>query len=228
MRRGSRGRWCWSANRSEGSTPPSMRTSTWTRSRASCSSTPRSPTSTAEETAGEGPRRGRGGAGRLQALRRPGARRRATQDDPHGCFASGRTARWTREAYLVVLLPGPPMYEGQASEMMAWRSSPRTSCEERRAARRFGDLPMVVLTAGKPPQVAPTGRRPGRTSRPRHDRLAARSTRGSSIVVPDAGHFIQPGRPGRRDERDRDRPAPGEGTRPRPLARFPPKWVVWR
>ncbi|MBV9572379.1 MAG: alpha/beta hydrolase [Alphaproteobacteria bacterium] len=67
--------------------------------------------------------------------------------------------------------------------------------EEQRAAISYGDKPMIVLTAGVAPKL------PEETEEEHdknmahwkagHDRLAARSIRGKSIVVPNAGHMIQ-------------------------------------
>jgi pimeloyl-ACP methyl ester carboxylesterase len=67
--------------------------------------------------------------------------------------------------------------------------------EEQRAARTFGDKPLIVLTAS----IIPL--QPGETPEEHaksvahwkagHDRLAARSTRGESLVVPNATHMIQ-------------------------------------
>ena len=59
---------------------------------------------------------------------------------------------------------------------------------------------MIVLTAGGTPIVA-SAEDDGMTAsrfknwRAGHDALAARSTKGQSIVVPDAGHFIQVEKP---------------------------------
>jgi len=67
--------------------------------------------------------------------------------------------------------------------------------EEQRAAISFGDKPVIVFTAG----VAP--KQPGETEaehqknmahwKAGHERLAARSSHGESIVVPYATHMIQ-------------------------------------
>jgi pimeloyl-ACP methyl ester carboxylesterase len=67
--------------------------------------------------------------------------------------------------------------------------------EEQRAARAFADKPLMVLTAG----IVPT--QPGETPEEHaksvahwnagHDRLAARSSHGESLVVPKSTHIIQ-------------------------------------
>jgi pimeloyl-ACP methyl ester carboxylesterase len=61
------------------------------------------------------------------------------------------------------------------------------SLQEDRARRSFGDMPVIVLTAG-----AAVGDKEWKAG---HDRLAARSTRGESLVVPNSGHFIQRDQP---------------------------------
>jgi pimeloyl-ACP methyl ester carboxylesterase len=74
------------------------------------------------------------------------------------------------------------------------------SSDEVAAARRpLGDLPLIVLTAGKampmpgePPDVLAARRKVWRTM---HDEIAALSTRGEQRTVEDAGHGIQVERP---------------------------------
>jgi pimeloyl-ACP methyl ester carboxylesterase len=72
--------------------------------------------------------------------------------------------------------------------------------EEERAHRSFGQMPVIVLTAGnRPPLQAGQTTQKETTEddslRKGHDALAARSLQGKSVVVPDAGHFIQLDRP---------------------------------
>jgi pimeloyl-ACP methyl ester carboxylesterase len=122
-----------------------------------------------------------------------------TEANPHDCFelSPGRTPSeiaWIMQQYLK-----PFRYESAMSEAENHYSTDVVTSvddlEEERAARSFGDKPVIVLTAGTD-QFGPhttdemkkafdTYRRSG------HDKLAARSTRGSSIVVPQATHFIQ-------------------------------------
>lgn len=116
-----------------------------------------------------------------------------TQADPHGCFSfrPGRTP--DEKAYLTAYFSRPSYYEGLRSEEMnalLVDGVVEDWAEERRVARKFGDLPMVVLTARKPPQADAVSAERWSEWKTAHDRLAARSTRGVSIVVLDADHFI--------------------------------------
>jgi pimeloyl-ACP methyl ester carboxylesterase len=67
--------------------------------------------------------------------------------------------------------------------------------EEQRAARSFGDKPVIVLTAGlepKPPDETDEEHAKNKAHwKAGHDRLAARSSRGESLVVANAPHMIQ-------------------------------------
>lgn len=69
------------------------------------------------------------------------------------------------------------------SVLAAAKDAVEVSAAQARAAGNFGDLPLIVLTAGK--------------SGPEHDlwnelqaELAWRSTRGRQVIVPDSGHMI--------------------------------------
>lgn len=75
-----------------------------------------------------------------------------------------------------------------------------TSADQTRATRKdFGDMPLIVLTH------SPYPKRDDETQEERyrrtlswegmHTRVAAMSTRGINIIVPDAGHYIQYGKP---------------------------------
>ncbi len=75
-----------------------------------------------------------------------------------------------------------------------------TSADETRATRKdFGDMPLIVLTH------SPYPKRDDETQEERyrrtlswegmHTRVAAMSTRGINIIVPDAGHYIQYDKP---------------------------------
>ena len=64
--------------------------------------------------------------------------------------------------------------------------------------RRYGDMPLIVLTSGShpmPPEVPADVREQAtlyfRALASGHDAYAALSTRGRNQVVPDSGHFIQ-------------------------------------
>ena len=122
-----------------------------------------------------------------------------TQSDPHGCFQlpPGRTP--AEIAYLMQSFLKPYRYESAISEAenhSAFATGKnQDSLEEEKAARSFGDRPVIVLTGtAYPPDPYET---PAMEKafydnwKAGHDRLAARSTRGQSIVVPQAGHTIQ-------------------------------------
>jgi len=79
-------------------------------------------------------------------------------------------------------------------------ASSEDSIEEKQASRSFGSLPIIVLTAGRqedwpgiPQEELDASRAAWKEG---HDHLAARSSRGESLVVPDAGHGIQLDQPG--------------------------------
>ena len=136
-------------------------------------------------------------------------------------------ARLARLARAKALLPGTPDYDraigaptlGLTPAMWASRVARRTSPEywralrsesaasnsassdEVAAARRLlGDMPLIVLTAGK--TISPRSGETTATAQARHaawrtmhDEIAALSTRGERRTVVDAGHGIQSDRP---------------------------------
>lgn len=125
--------------------------------------------------------------------------------DPSGCFmlsdcsatSPDRTAAETE--YLLNMCLRPFSYEAETAQSDSFfpthGEEPVDYREERQARRSFGDMPVIVLTAGL------SGRDPGQSDavyedfvrrwKLGHDKLAARSTRGESIPVPEAHHFIQ-------------------------------------
>lgn len=104
-------------------------------------------------------------------------------------FAPNRTP--AEIAYLTYQFVRPYRYESVISERQtSWSvdgESDEDSREEDQARRSFGDMPLVVLTAGD--QTAPTAA--SKSWQAGHEALAARSKRGVSIAVAGAGHFIQ-------------------------------------
>jgi pimeloyl-ACP methyl ester carboxylesterase len=106
--------------------------------------------------------------------------------DPHGCFRPGPNRTATEIAFIEQQYLKPYRYESVASENKNFIANrpgeDEDSREEAALARPFGDKPLVVLTAGKTEQ---------KSWKEGHDRLAARSKRGESVIVPDAGHYIQ-------------------------------------
>lgn len=136
------------------------------------------------------------------ALRACAAQARAgklTAADPHGCFqvVPGRSpaeAAWLTQQFLK-----PFRYESTISEaenhFAVGTAKSVDDIEEEKAQRPFGAMPVIVLTGGteRPdPNLTPDMQQVfDKYWKAGHDRLAARSTRGVSTVVPQAGHFIQ-------------------------------------
>lgn len=123
---------------------------------------------------------------------------------PHGCFrlAPGLTRGETDRLLAQYLKPF--RYESALSEEgnFFWygsRSDTEDGDEERNALASFGDRPVIVLTAGVPPvfpgETRATQRQFALDWKAGHDRLAARSARGESFIVPGAAHIIQRDRP---------------------------------
>ena len=71
--------------------------------------------------------------------------------------------------------------------------------ESERTGASLGSIPLVVLTRGDSPVMpaltADEQRREEAAWKAGHDRLAALSSRGTNIVVPHSGHFVQLDRP---------------------------------
>ena len=122
-----------------------------------------------------------------------------SESDSHDCFhpqpnlTLKETEYVTRQFYL------PSYYASMVSEFENFASDKGgvfvDDEQERRLKRSFGNLPLEVLTAGLGFKDA-TFSEPGKKAvedawRRGHDKLALRSTRGESIVIPDSGHFIQ-------------------------------------
>jgi pimeloyl-ACP methyl ester carboxylesterase len=126
-----------------------------------------------------------------------------TAEDPHDCFqfAPGRTS--IEKAYLADQFTKPFRYEAAISEQESFDvDTSGTSIDSRQefaAARPFGNIPLIVLTRGVAdtdseftPQEQQAAYNYWKQS---HDKLAARSTRGQSIVVPNSSHFVQNDQP---------------------------------
>ena len=137
---------------------------------------------------------------RCADLARAGA---LTAENPHDCFqfAPGRTT--VEKAYLADQFTKPFRYEATASEAESFEGDPSDtsidSREEFAAARPFGNIPVIVLTRGlvdPDPEFTPQAQQAFYDYwKQSHDKLAARSTRGESIVVPNSSHFIQNDQP---------------------------------
>jgi pimeloyl-ACP methyl ester carboxylesterase len=120
--------------------------------------------------------------------------------DTHECIGFPPPNTPAEQAYLSYMVTHPYWYEAETSQSRNYFFSdtgePSLDSKEERAARRpFGDMPLIVLTASEfsanpwEDQAAVEARKAD--WRAGHDALAARSTRGRSIVVQGAGHFIQ-------------------------------------
>jgi hypothetical protein len=88
----------------------------------------------------------------------------------------------------------------QAAFLSERESTPYASAEQTRATRKtFGDMPLIVLTHA--PQAKGPNETQGQVDQRTllwedlHSQIAAMSTRGVNIVVPNAGHYIQFDRP---------------------------------
>jgi len=125
------------------------------------------------------------------ALAREG---KLSQTDPHGCFqvAAGRTPDEIK--YLMHQFTRPDMYDSIIAEggnLSSRAGQPAVDyLEIKQAARSWGDKPVIVLTAGADPDQ-PKDKGYAAFWKSGHDKLAARSTRGESIVVPNTAHYIQ-------------------------------------
>lgn len=118
-----------------------------------------------------------------------------TSPDPEGCLAAQPTFPTALIAGLAVADMDSPRHLTRAS---LTENFPATAAMVVNPARDYGDLPLVVLTAGNQP--VPDGLSPEIQAERRafiaawiggHDELAALSTRGVNRTVPDSGHSIQ-------------------------------------
>ncbi len=144
------------------------------------------------------------GNGELAKCAQMAREKQLTGDDLKGCFKMPGGMSETEKSYTVQALIDPKWHEAELSqslnyfpsadhpESLMWR-------EERLTQRDYGDLPLVVLSAGKVPRgefhtdASFAEFRDGWHAG--HEQLAKRSTRGEFIFIPDAGHFIQRNRP---------------------------------
>ncbi|MBE1160774.1 alpha/beta fold hydrolase [Dyella acidiphila] len=86
------------------------------------------------------------------------------------------------------------------STFVAEHGSTRNDRESPLSAHEFGAMPLVVLTAARHPAAWPDFTAQDQQKyfdywKQSHDRLAALSTHGQSILVPNSGHFIQRDQP---------------------------------
>jgi pimeloyl-ACP methyl ester carboxylesterase len=87
----------------------------------------------------------------------------------------------------------------QAAFLSERESTPYASAEQTRATRKtFGDVPIIVLTHAPEKAQNETQEQGDQRTLLRedlHSQIAAMSTRGVNIIVPNAGHYIQFDRP---------------------------------
>ena len=106
-------------------------------------------------------------------------------------------------AYAVHAITSPDWYEAEHSQSVNYFTSDQdlsvSHQQERQAERSFGDMPLVVLSRTLP--NGETWLTDAENAsfdvrwRAGHASLAARSSRGRLVVVPNAGHFIQKDQP---------------------------------
>jgi len=123
---------------------------------------------------------------------------RLSSSNPVGCFALPPNATPSEGAYLVRQYAKPARWDAILSESKNLHTAGALSedeLEEQRAARSFGDTLVIVFTAGivpkQPRETEAEHQKNMAHWKAGHERLAARSSHGESIVVPNATHMIQ-------------------------------------
>jgi pimeloyl-ACP methyl ester carboxylesterase len=133
-----------------------------------------------------------------------------SKDSPHDCFAPPLGDLTQQEADYVMAEATRPFYYTRLSADVEKLGGERKGGEsadgffgqeERRIARDFGDLPLIVLTGhlmSREMTISDAGKAAAQEVWERgHDKLARRSMRGESIVIANSGHTIQMQQPGR-------------------------------
>ena len=121
--------------------------------------------------------------------------------DKHGCFMMHLGDTPDEAKYVTDMFTKPYWFEAEASQSEHYfpNSDAETEDwrEEREARRSFGDMPIVVLSAGRVAENRNSWETDADVQeftelwRQGHKDLAARSTRGEFGVVPESAHFIQ-------------------------------------
>ena len=131
-----------------------------------------------------------------------GCRQRArdrllSPQNPAGCIPLLPNQTAAERDWLAAQFSDPGRWDtmlGESRNVHAPHALSEDEKEEQAAARSFADMPLIVLTAGIIP--AQPGEPPAEHEKSvarwkaGHDRLAARSSRGQSILVPNATHMI--------------------------------------
>ena len=145
----------------------------------------------------------------MQTCGKLAARGKLSLSDSHDCFYLPRDLSPEDTKYVTQQFNHPSYFAAVRSE--ADNLSRRREGEkfvdgvdgdqERRAARTFGGLPLIVLTGGmtsKGMTISEAGKAATqKVWESGHDKLAQRSTRGESIIIPDSGHRIDLEKPDR-------------------------------
>jgi len=123
---------------------------------------------------------------------------RLSSSNPAGCFGLPPNATSSERTYLLRQYAKPARWNAILSESKNLHAAGALSedeLEEQRAARSFGDKPLIVFTAGTAPKQPDETEAEHQKNmahwKAGHERLAARSSHGESIVVPNATHMIQ-------------------------------------
>ncbi|MET0339258.1 MAG: alpha/beta hydrolase [Caulobacter sp.] len=126
-----------------------------------------------------------------------------TPDDLKGCFRVPADLTPAERAYVLNALLEPYWYEAEAVQSQAFlprqKGSSLSSMQEKKVRRDFGQMPLVVLTAGRPTKwpdrTEASLERENHHWTSGHVALAKRSKVGAHRVVADARHFIQLDKP---------------------------------
>jgi len=146
----------------------------------------------------------------MQACGKLAEEGKLSKNSPHNCFAPPLGDLTREEAeYVMDQAKRPSYYASILSEFWNLGGEKKGGRfvdgvggqQERRIARDFGDLPLIVLTGhlmSKGMTISDAGKASAQEVWERgHDKLARRSTRGESIVIANSGHAIQMQQPER-------------------------------
>ncbi len=126
-----------------------------------------------------------------------------SKDHSHNCFYLSGDLTPEDSEYVTQQFSRPSYFASVASEAenLSQRREGKKFADgvdgdqERRVARTFGNLPMMVLTAGlmsRAMTISEAGKAAAQEVWERgHDKLSHRSTRGKSVIIPDSGHLIE-------------------------------------
>jgi pimeloyl-ACP methyl ester carboxylesterase len=126
-----------------------------------------------------------------------------SKSDSHDCFYLPNDLTPEDAEYVTQQFSRPSYFASVLSEFESLRQKREgkkfaggvDGDQERQVARTFGNLPMIVLTGGlmsRAMTISVAGKAAAQEVWERgHDKLAHRSTRGESIIIPDSGHLIE-------------------------------------